>query len=80
MAGVSKTVTSMNERVIEVQREALIKLRENETIGDAVVRQRQRDLDLASMLLDSSSVNENDAGGGMWSPYGADAGVTDSTR
>lgn len=63
---------------IEAQREALIKLRENETIGDDVVRQRQRDLDFESMLLDSSSVNENDAG--MWSPYGADAGVTDSTR
>ena len=53
-------------------REALIKLRENETINDDVVRQLQRELDLESMLLDSSGVNENDPG--MWSPYGTDAG------
>ena len=72
MAGVSHAVTAMNERVIDAQRNAIMKLREDETIGDDVVRQLQRELDLEYMLLESASLDKDEPG--VWSPYGAGAG------
>jgi CPA1 family monovalent cation:H+ antiporter len=72
VAGISTAVTRVNEQVIRAQRNSLIKLRASETINDDVLRQLQRELDLESMLIESTSVDEEDAG--VWSPYGADAG------
>ena len=72
MAGVSDTVTRLNERIIDAQRNSLIRLRASETISDDVLRQLQRELDLEAMLLESKSVDDEDAG--VWSPYGADGG------
>ena len=67
MAGITQTVTGLNERVLTAQREALIELSEAEAINDDIVRQLQRELDLESLLLDSTSVNAGDSG--LWSPY-----------
>ncbi len=71
MASVSQTIDGVSERIISAQRESLLKLKASETIGEDVLRQLQRELDLESMLLESTSLNEGDTG--RWSPYGADA-------
>jgi hypothetical protein len=70
MAGVSDTVTRANERIINAQRESLLRLRESDTINDDILRQLQRELDLEAMLLESKNLNDTDAG--VWSPYGSD--------
>lgn len=67
MTGITRAVTRLNEKVLKAQREALIKLHEDEVINDDVVRQLQRELDLESLLLDSTSVNEGRSA--IWSPY-----------
>lgn len=72
MAGVSDTVDEVNQRVIRAQHDSLIRLRESETINDDVLRQLQRELDLESMLIESTNLDQEDAG--VWSPYGANAG------
>jgi hypothetical protein len=72
MAVVSDAVTSVNERIIGAQRDSLLKLRASETIGDDVLRQLQRELDLEAMLMDSKAIDDQEAG--VWSPYGADTG------
>jgi len=71
MASVSDTVTQVNERIINAQRDSLLRLRESDTINDDILRQLQRELDLETMLLDSKNLDDKDAG--VWSPYGADA-------
>ena len=71
MASVSDTVTQVNERIINAQRDSLLRLRETDTINDDILRQLQRELDLETMLLDSKNLDDKDAG--VWSPYGADA-------
>lgn len=71
MAGVSETVTRVNERIIAAQRDSLLELRRSNTINSDVLRQLQRELDLEAMLLDSKSLNDRDAG--AWSPYGTDS-------
>ena len=70
MAGVSDTVTRANERIINAQRESLLRLRESDTINDDILRQLQRELDLETMLLESKNLNDTEAG--AWSPYGSD--------
>ena len=40
--------------MIEAEREALIRLRDQGVIGDDVLRRVQRDLDLKTMLLESA--------------------------
>ena len=70
MVGVSDALTHVNERIITAQRDCLIGLRASETIGDDVLRQLQRELDLETMLLESRDLNDDEAG--AWSPYGAD--------
>ena len=72
MAGVSDAVASVNERIIGAQRDSLLRLRASETIGDDVLRQLQRELDLEAMLMDSKAIDDQEAG--VWSPYGADTG------
>ena len=69
MTGVSRTVNLVNEKIITAQRQSLLQLRDRESIGNDVLRQLQRELDLESMLLDSESVDEEDPS--TWSPYGA---------
>lgn len=71
MASVSDTVTHVNERIINAQRDSLLRLRESDTINDDILRQLQRELDLETMLLDSKNLDDKDAR--VWSPYGADA-------
>jgi monovalent cation/hydrogen antiporter len=72
VAGISDAVTRVNQQVLGAQRDSLIKLRESETINDDVLRQLQRELDLESMLIESTNLDDEEAG--AWSPYGADAG------
>ena len=68
MTGVTRAVTRLNEKVLKAQREALIKLQDDEIINVDTVRQLQRELDLESLLLDSTSINEGNPE--TWSPYG----------
>jgi CPA1 family monovalent cation:H+ antiporter len=70
MADVSSAVTDVTARIIEAQRDALLKLRANESVSDDVLRQLQRELDLEAMLVDSKQLDDD--GTGAWSPYGVD--------
>ncbi len=57
----------VRERVIEAERKALLELYGESRVGDDVLRRLQRELDLESMLLDSSQ--SGDELEGMTSPF-----------
>jgi hypothetical protein len=46
---------ALRAAMIEDEREALVRLRDQGVIGDDVLRRVQRDLDLETVLLDSSA-------------------------
>ena len=67
MTGVTRTVARLNGLVLKAQREALIKLHDDEIINGDVMRPLQHELDLESLPLGSTSIHEG--GAALWSPY-----------